>query len=123
MWYQHVRTFLTYLGQIYPTAGGILIAEFGFPTFEAAEMLIGPQRDNLPQSIYYMAFLREMLKAIHEDGVRMAGVIGWAFIDNWEFGQYNDRYGVQTFNQTTLARTYKRAIFDFVDFMIAHGAT
>lgn len=120
--YQYVRTFLSYLWQTYNPSGGIIITEFGFNTPGAATIDLQAQRENLPQSIFYMSFLNEMLKAIHEDGVKVVGAIGWAFVDNWEWGEYNDRYGVQTFNMTTLEKTYKRTIFDYVDWMVSHGA-
>lgn len=52
----------------------------------------------------------------------MALVIGIrTYVDNWEWGQYNDHFGVQIFDNVTLERTYKRSIFDFVNFIKAHG--
>jgi hypothetical protein len=38
--------------------------------------------------------------------------------DNKEFGQYDQQYGLQLVNRTNgeFTRSYKRSIFDFVDF-------
>jgi hypothetical protein len=38
--------------------------------------------------------------------------------DNNEFGQYDQQYGLQLVNRTNgeFTRSYKRSIFDFVDF-------
>ena len=119
--YQHFRTILRYLNSKYPTELGILIGEFGFPAYEEASMTLDSARTDLSQSTFYIATLNEMLKAINEDGVNMLGAIGWSFVDNWEWGQYHDRYGVQAFNSTTLQRFYKRAIFDYVDFIRNHS--
>mgnify|MGYP003947238173 CR=1 FL=1 len=70
----------------------------------------------MAQSIYLLSTLVEVLKSICEDGVHVAGAIAWSFVDNWEWGQYDDHFGVQAFNFTTLETYYKRSIFDFVDF-------
>ncbi|KAH8888120.1 glycoside hydrolase [Thozetella sp. PMI_491] len=121
MMYQHFRTILNYFHFKYPTEMGILVGEFGFPIFDAAEMTLDNSRTDLSQSTFYMSTIREMLKAINLDGVKMCGAIGWSFVDNWEWGQYHDKYGVQAFNATTLDRFYKRAIFDFVDFFRKHS--
>jgi beta-glucosidase/6-phospho-beta-glucosidase/beta-galactosidase len=51
----------------------------------------------------------------------MLGAVGWSFVNNWEWGEYDDKYGVQGFDNVTLERWYKRGIFDFVDFVVGHG--
>ena len=86
-------------------------------------MTLSQAQADLSHSTFYVSFLNEILKAINEDGVKMAGAIGWAFVDNWEWGSYTPRYGVQAYNSTTLERSYKRSIFDFVDFVMAHGGS
>jgi beta-glucosidase/6-phospho-beta-glucosidase/beta-galactosidase len=100
-----------------------MLTEFGFPAFYESSMSLSQAQDDLTQSFFYLSFLNEMLKAINEDGVKVAGAIGWAFVDNWEWGEYDDRFGVQAFNSTTLERSYKRSIFDFVDFVVTHGGS
>ncbi|KAI0376942.1 glycoside hydrolase family 1 protein [Hypomontagnella monticulosa] len=116
-WYQHARTIFKYLDTTYPTAGGISIAEFGWPSSHEADMSVDQARAELMPTFYYLSVLNEVLKSIHEDGVKFQGTLGWAFVDNWEWGEYNDRYGVQNFNRDTLERSYKRSIFDIVDFI------
>ena len=86
-------------------------------------MPLSQAQADLAQSTFYVSFLDEMLKAINEDGVKVAGGIGWAFVDNWEWGEYDDRYGVQAYSSTTLERSYKRSIFDFVDFVVERGGS
>lgn len=83
-------------------------------------MSLQHQASDLAQSNFFVPILNEVLKAINLDGVHVKGVFGWSFIDNWEWGQYDDRYGVQAYNQTTLERTYKRAIFDYAHFILDH---
>lgn len=39
--------------------------------------------------------------------MNLVGAIGWAFVDNWERGEYDDHYGVQAFNMTTLPLSVK----------------
>lgn len=97
-----------------------MITEFGFPAFKEADMSIETSQSDIMHSTYYYSFLSEMLKSINEDGINLIGAIGWTFVDNWEWGQYDDRYGVQSFNHTTLQRYYKRSIFDFVDYIASH---
>ncbi|KAH8587949.1 glycoside hydrolase superfamily [Bisporella sp. PMI_857] len=119
--YQHLRITLKYLDSTYPTKGGVMITETGLPTYEASSMTVDALKIDYQQTGYYLGILREVLKSVHEDGVTVAGIIGWTFVDNWEWGQYASHYGVQSFDNVTLERYYKRAIFDFSDFMIAHG--
>jgi beta-glucosidase/6-phospho-beta-glucosidase/beta-galactosidase len=65
--------------------------------------------------------MSEVLKAIWEDGVEVVGAYAWSFADNWEFGDYDSHFGIQTVNRTTQERRYKKSFFDFVDFMKARG--
>lgn len=88
--------------------------------FYASNMSLEHTTSDLAQSNFYIPILQEVLKAIHEDGVHMKGLFGWSYLDNWEWGQYDDRYGVQSYNETTMERTYKRAIFDYSEFMQEH---
>ena len=73
--------------------------------------------------MYYHSFLREMLKSIFLDGVKIIGALGWSALDNNEFGSYEQQYGMQVINRTAphdssdfMRRSYKRSIFDYVDF-------
>lgn len=51
------------------------------------------QRYDLERTLYYYDFLREMLKSIYEDGVNVIGALAWSFLDNDEFGSYDQQYG------------------------------
>lgn len=117
-----MRTIFSYLGDIPNNPGGVLITEFGFPAWYEANMTIEYSQSDIMHSTYYWTYLTEILKSINEDGVHLIGAIGWSFVDNWEWGEYNDRFGVQSFNQTTLERYYKRSIFDFVGYFQSHMA-
>ncbi|KAH9209567.1 glycoside hydrolase superfamily, partial [Leptodontidium sp. 2 PMI_412] len=121
IFYQHMRTVLQYLNTVYPAKDGIMITEIGFPIFDAYDMTIEQERVEITQSVFYQSMLNEVLKSIHEDQVNVTGFLGWSYVNNWEWGQFDDHYGVQAFNQTTLERFYKRSIFDFVDFIDAHS--
>lgn len=67
--------------------------------------------------------MSETLKAIHEDGVDVIGALAWSFVDNNEWGSFEDQYGLPAVNRTTFERTYKRSVFDFVDFFTDHVAS
>lgn len=60
-----------------------------------------------------------MLKSIYEDGVNVIGALAWSFVDNNEFGSYEQQYGLQYVNRTNgrFTRKFKRSIFDYVEFM------
>ncbi|OTA96796.1 glycoside hydrolase family 1 protein [Hypoxylon sp. CO27-5] len=122
-YHQHARTIFKYLYTTYPTDGGISVAEFGWPSFHEYDMSEDQARVELTPTILYLPVFNEMLKSIHEDGVKFKGALGWAYVDNWEWGQFGDRYGVQTFNNVTLERSYKRSIFDIVDFINVHSSS
>ncbi|KAI8305678.1 hypothetical protein K4K61_005123 [Colletotrichum sp. SAR11_59] len=117
---EHVRAMLGFWQATYPTKGGISIAEFGLPAYKAANMSTEHIQNDLAQSNFYVPILAEVLKAINLDGIHVKGLYGWSFLDNWEWGQYNDKYGVQGFNATTQERFYKRAIFDYAGFIQDH---
>ncbi|VUC35905.1 unnamed protein product [Clonostachys rosea] len=115
----YLRTYLNYLYNTwrYP----IVIAEFGFPVYGEADKQISDQLFDTPRSIYYLSFMSETLKAIWEDGVEVRGAYAWSFADNWEFGDYDAHFGIQTVNRTTQERRYKKSFFDFVSFMRARN--
>ena len=86
-----------------------------------AEAELASQLNDLPRSLYYEAFLTEILNCIHEDGINIIGAVGWSMLDNWEFGSFAQHFGMQVVNQTTQERYYKRSFFDFIDFFHSHG--
>ncbi|KAH8892504.1 beta-glucosidase [Thozetella sp. PMI_491] len=119
---QYMRQQLKYIWDVYRPAGGIVVSEFGFPVLNEARKTLDQQRFDLERSIYYEAFLQEVLAAIHEDGVKVMGAIAWAATDNNEWGSFVDQFGLQVVNRTdeVFARTYKRSFFDLVDFFERH---
>lgn len=114
----YLRTYLNYLWNTFRAP--VVITEFGFPVFgEADKAALADQLFDQPRSDYYRGFLGEVLKAIWEDGVRVDGAFAWSFADNWEFGDFDQRFGIQTVNRTTMERRYKKSFFDVVDFVAA----
>jgi beta-glucosidase/6-phospho-beta-glucosidase/beta-galactosidase len=81
----HVRQQFTFVWNTYrPPA--ILVAEFGFPGTGDTYKPLDGQRYDLEKTIYYQAFLTEMLRAIHEDGVNVIGALAWAYLETNEVG-------------------------------------
>ncbi|KAL6240948.1 hypothetical protein RBB50_012207 [Rhinocladiella similis] len=111
----YLRLFLSYLYNTFHTP--ILITEFGFPVFGEADKAVDDQLLDTPRSLYYLSYMSEVLKAIWEDGVQVLGAFAWSFADNWEFGDYDAHFGLQTVNRTTQERRYKKSFFDLVDFV------
>lgn len=119
---QYVRQQLGYVWNTFRPAGGVMITEFGFPVYDEYARALEDQRQDLERSLYYLDFLAEALKSVHEDGVNVIGALAWSFVDNNEFGSYENQYGLQTVNRTdgSLRRHFKRSIFDLVDFFNTH---
>jgi beta-glucosidase/6-phospho-beta-glucosidase/beta-galactosidase len=111
----YFRTYLNYLWNTFKSP--VAITEFGFPVFAEAQKEQVDQEFDSPRSWYYQSYLNEGLKAIWEDGVQFIGAFAWSFADNWEFGDYDQHFGIQTVNRTTQVRRYKKSFFDFVDFI------
>jgi beta-glucosidase/6-phospho-beta-glucosidase/beta-galactosidase len=116
---QYVRMQMSYVWNTFRPAG-VLISEYGFPKFGEYLEPLDAQRYDMERSIYFQAFLTEVLRAVHEDGVNVIGALAWSFIETNEFGTFDDHYGLQTVNHTTFERTYKRSAFDYVDFFHQH---
>ncbi|EEY16064.1 beta-glucosidase A [Verticillium alfalfae VaMs.102] len=113
----------SYLGYVWNTwRRPVVITEFGFPVFaETDKVALADQLFDTPRSNYYLSYLTEVLKAIWEDGVDVAGAYAWSFADNWEFGDGASNFGIQTVNRTSQVRNYKKSFFDLVDFVKARG--
>lgn len=118
---QYVRAQMNYVWNTFRPAG-VLIAEYGFPTLGDNLKVLDAQRYDMERTIYYQAFLTEVLRAVNEDGVNIIGALAWSFIETNEFGTFDSHYGLQTVNHTTFERTYKRSAFDYVDFFHQHVA-
>ncbi|RYP43110.1 hypothetical protein DL768_010098 [Monosporascus sp. mg162] len=115
----YLRSYLNYLHNTWRTP--VVLSEFGFPVFAEADRNLPDQLFDTPRSTYYLSFMSEVLKAIWEDGVEVIGAYAWSYADNWEFGDYDSHFGIQTVNRTTQERRYKKSFFDLVDFMKARG--
>ncbi|KAJ4288424.1 hypothetical protein N0V90_011659 [Kalmusia sp. IMI 367209] len=111
----YFRTYLNYLWNTFRTP--VAVTEFGFPIFGEADKKQSDQEFDSPRSQYYQSFLNEGLKAMWEDGVNWIGAFAWSWADNWEFGDYDAHFGIQTVNRTTQERRYKKSFFEFVDFV------
>ncbi|KAF4121476.1 Beta-glucosidase/6-phospho-beta-glucosidase/beta-galactosidase [Geosmithia morbida] len=116
----YLRAHLGYLWNTFRAP--VMITEFGYPVYAEADKELSDQLYDLPRSYYYLSFMSEVLKAIWEDGVNVIGAYAWSFADNWEFGDYDQHFGIQTVNRTTQERHYKKSFFDFVDFAKTRGA-
>lgn len=111
----YFRTYLNYLWNTFRSP--VVITEFGFPVFAEGEKALSDQLFDSPRSWYYQSFLSETLKAIWDDGVKVIGAFAWTFADNWEFGDFEQHFGIQAVNRTTQERRYKKSFFDLVDFV------
>ncbi|KAF2181073.1 glycoside hydrolase family 1 protein [Zopfia rhizophila CBS 207.26] len=111
----YFRTYLNYLWNTFRSP--VAVTEFGFPVFGEAEKELQDQLFDSPRSWYYQSYLSEGLKAMWEDGVQFIGAFAWSWADNWEFGDFDAHFGMQTVNRTTQERRYKKSFFDFVDFV------
>ena len=109
--------FREYLRYLWTFRHPILASEFGFPVYGESNKDLSDQLYDSPRSVYYLSFISEILKSIHEDGVHVMGALAWSFLDNWEFGDYAQQFGIQAVNRTTQQRYYKKSFFDLVDFV------
>jgi beta-glucosidase/6-phospho-beta-glucosidase/beta-galactosidase len=117
----HFREYLFYLWNTFRHP--ILVSEFGFPVYAEADKDLSDQCFDSPRSVYYLSFMSEILKSIYEDGVHVMGALAWSFVDNWEFGDYAQQFGIQAVNRTTQERSYKKSFFDLVDFVKSRQPT
>lgn len=117
---QYVRSQMAYVWDIFKPSG-VLIAEFGFPSYGDNLQTLDVQRYDLLRTSYYQAYLTKVLESINLDGVNIIGALAWSFLETNEFGTFDSHYGLQTVNHTTFQRTYKRSAFDYVNFFKSHG--
>ncbi|KAK3907332.1 Lactase-phlorizin hydrolase [Frankliniella fusca] len=64
------------------------------------------------RAVYHSAYLREMMRAVNEDGVNYIGYSEWAFLDDFEWtNDYKRRFGLVHVDHEhgTLDRTLKRS--------------
>lgn len=94
-----------------------MVTEFGFPNLGEVTFDIDEARASAARSHYFNDFVEAMRVCVWEEGINIIGALAWSFVDDDEFGDTTQRFGLQTYNTTTFERQYKRAIFDFVDVM------
>ncbi|KAA8647326.1 glycoside hydrolase family 1 protein [Aspergillus tanneri] len=111
----YLREYLNYLWNTFRKP--VFVMEFGFPVSHEADKELSDQLFDTPRSIYFLSFMSEILKAIHEDGVHVMGALAWSWTDNWEFGDYSQQFGLQVVNRVTQQRSFKKSFFDLVDFV------
>lgn len=109
-----LREFLNYIWNTFHSP--VFIGEFGFPEWKESEKELGDQLFDLNRSIYYRSFMEAILHAIHYDNVNVMGAFAWSFADNWEFGDYEQQFGLQVVNRTTQERFFKKSFFDVVQY-------
>ncbi|GLB40933.1 putative glycosyl hydrolase 1 family protein [Lyophyllum shimeji] len=120
----YVRSSLQQLQTRWPTKK-MYIAEFGFAELHEAQWTEMFQiTEDVTRTNYYMTYLGEILRAIHEDKLPIAGTFAWAMLDNAEWSSgLSARFGIQHVNYTTLQRTYKRSALSLSEFYKAHAQT
>ncbi|KAE8139825.1 glycoside hydrolase superfamily [Aspergillus pseudotamarii] len=111
----YLREYVNYLWNTFRKP--VFVTEFGLPVSHEADQELSDQLFDTPRSIYYLSFMSEILKAIHEDGVHVMGALAWSWADNWEFGDYKQQFGLQVVNRTTQQRFFKKSFFDLIDFV------
>ncbi|KAF5370941.1 hypothetical protein D9615_009790 [Tricholomella constricta] len=119
-----LRESLRELQKRWPTKK-MYISEFGFvEPFEAQRTELFRITEDVTRTNYFMTYLGEILRAIHEDKLPIAGTFAWAMLDNAEWNSgLSARFGIQHVNYTTLERTYKRSALSLSEFYKAHVQT
>ncbi|UPX19642.1 Beta-glucosidase [Ascochyta rabiei] len=118
-----VRRFLKYIQtELFPTVPDMVVTEFGFAEpFEASWTSLAPALWDLRRADYLQQYLDNILLAIHVDGVNVTGAWGWAIFDNFEWALGTSvRFGVQYVNYTSLERTPKASMFQFLNWFKDH---
>ncbi|KAF9560791.1 glycoside hydrolase [Agrocybe pediades] len=96
----------------------MFVSEFGFvEPFEELRTDLFRITQDVARTNYYMTYLGEILLAIQEDKLPIAGIFAWAMVDNTEWGSgISAKFGIQYVNYTTLERTYKRSALALSEF-------
>nr|XP_019003140.1 uncharacterized protein I203_04177 [Kwoniella mangroviensis CBS 8507]OCF66601.1 hypothetical protein I203_04177 [Kwoniella mangroviensis CBS 8507] len=125
--WKYLRSFLKGLLEQYPTSGGIYLTEFGFAEPVEDEQLYKYRvTTDTKRELYFLSYLGEVLKAIHEDGTDVRGTFAWSLVDNVSTFEWNSgfavRFGVQhvDYNSPTLERTFKRSAIAMSKFWNSH---
>lgn len=81
-----------HLAHAYDRSADILLTESGWCGNETI--------DNQDQLWYFQTHLEQVYKAITEDYIPIIGYHAWAMMDNYEWGNYQQRYGLYYVNFT-----------------------
>lgn len=120
-----VRKYLKHITSVlFPNITDIVVTEFGFSEpFEGQWTKLAPALWDLRRADYFQHYLDQILLSITEDKVNVSGAWGWAIFDNFEWGQGSQvRFGLQYVNYTSLERTPKASMFQFLDWFKKHEA-
>ena len=121
-----VRRYLKHITTVlFPSIPDIVVSEFGFAEpFEGSWSSLPPILWDLRRADYLQQYLDNILLAIHVDGVNVTGAWGWAIFDNFEWSQGTGvRFGLQYVNYTSLERTPKASMFQFLNWFKEHEET
>nr|BCO16663.1 beta-glycosidase [eukaryotic synthetic construct] len=102
----------------------IYLTEFGFAEpFSYLRQDLYALLYDTDRTAYYQDYLAQCMLAIKEDGIPLAGVFAWSFVDNFEWGSgLEQRFGMQYVNYTDpdLPRTFKLSFLAYRDFIKNH---
>jgi beta-galactosidase len=113
------RKLLAHIQREYRPAGGIIVTENGLAAYEPTLEAAVADHTRIP---FYYHYVREMHKAVVEDGADVRGYFLWSLMDNfeWSFG-YEKRFGLYYVNYTTLERMAKPAATWYAEVVLANG--
>ncbi|ANB11383.1 beta-glucosidase [Sugiyamaella lignohabitans] len=95
----------------------IIIPESGFSVWKENEMTEAQARYDDTRVSYLHDYLHQALKLIHEDKVKLSGIIAWSMYDNIEWRQGRDtRFGLQYFDYNHMKVYFKKSAFYMRDF-------
>ncbi|TID22672.1 putative permease [Venturia nashicola] len=121
---QGIRKFLKKIMVLYPSVPDIVVSEIGFA--EPFESKLTKMEDilwDLRRADYYQHYLDAILQSIHYDHINVTGAWGWSIYDNFEWLVGSDvRFGMQYLNYTSLERTPKASMFQFLNWFKQHSA-
>lgn len=114
-----IRVWLQYLWAKYKPKG-IVVSEFGTAQASDEYASVNRQRYDQARADFLISYLQNILWAKTIDKINVIGTFIWSNVDDWEWGNYNDKFGVQYLNRTTFERSYKMSFFSLADFFGRH---
>ncbi|KIY52196.1 glycoside hydrolase [Fistulina hepatica ATCC 64428] len=119
---QYLRESLRAVYSRWPSSK-MYLSEYGFAEpFENELSDLWRITEDITRTNYYLTYLAELLLAINEDDLPIAGAFAWSLIDNSEWNSgFSVRFGIQHVNYSTLERTYKRSAISLREFFASHS--